>query len=121
VVATGGEWAQHEMRTRCDSRIPEAEARLHGAAHMHALWLLDDGREEEGQVHLLPTRKSQEWEAELQATEVERTRLEVPRPYATATAEKILELAEQAESLYNSRNPAEQRRLLENGAIELHL
>ncbi|HLQ44713.1 MAG TPA: hypothetical protein VK137_08300, partial [Planctomycetaceae bacterium] len=26
------------------------------------------------------TRKSQEWEAELQATQAERTRLEVPRP-----------------------------------------
>ena len=58
-------------------------------------------------------RKSQEWESELQATEVERTRLEVPRPYATATAEKILELAKQAEFLYKSQDPPEQRRLLE--------
>jgi site-specific DNA recombinase len=58
-------------------------------------------------------RKSQEWESELQATEVERTRLEAPRPHATATAEKILELAKRAEFLYKSQNPAEQRRLLE--------
>ena len=59
------------------------------------------------------TRKSQEWEAELTAFDAVRTRLEQPRPLATATAQKILELAKQAESLYQSQNPAEQRRLLE--------
>ena len=32
---------------------------------------------------------------------------------ATATAEKILELAKQAEFLYKTQDPAEQRRLLE--------
>ena len=37
----------------------------------------------------------------------------MPRPYATATAEKILELAKQAEFLYESQDPPEQRRLLE--------
>jgi hypothetical protein len=60
-------------------------------------------------------RKSQEWESELQATEEERERirLEVLRADATATAEKILELAKQAEFLYKSQNPVEQRRLLE--------
>ena len=59
------------------------------------------------------TRKSQEWEAELQTVEAEQARLEVPRPDATATAEKILELAKQAENLYKSQDPTEQRRLLE--------
>ena len=59
------------------------------------------------------TRKSQEWEAELQATEAERTRLQLPQAPATATVEKILELAKQAEFLYKSQNPTEQRRLLE--------
>ena len=60
-------------------------------------------------------RKSQEWESELHATEEERIRLEAPRDGATktATAEKILELAKQAEFLYESQNPTEQRRLLE--------
>jgi hypothetical protein len=48
-------------------------------------------------------------EAELQATEVERIRLAVPRPYATATAEKILELAKQAEFLYKPQNPGGRR------------
>ena len=47
------------------------------------------------------------------ASEAERTRLEVPRPLATATAEKILELAKQAEFLYKLQDPTEQRRLLE--------
>lgn len=59
------------------------------------------------------TRKSQEWEAELSAFEAGRTRLEQPRPLATATAQKILELAKQAESLYQSQDSAERRRLLE--------
>jgi hypothetical protein len=35
------------------------------------------------------TRKSQEWEAELQATEAERTRLQLPQAPATAIAKKI--------------------------------
>jgi hypothetical protein len=59
------------------------------------------------------TRKSQELEAELQATEAERTRLQLPRAPSTATAEKIIELAKQAEFLYRSQDPTEQRRLLE--------
>ena len=59
------------------------------------------------------TRKSQEWEAELSTFDAERTRLQQPRPPATATAQKILELAKQAEFLYRSQVPAEQRRLLE--------
>ena len=36
-----------------------------------------------------------------------------PRPLATVTAAKILELAKKAEFLYKTQNPAEQRRLLE--------
>jgi hypothetical protein len=59
------------------------------------------------------TRKSQEWEEELRTIDVERGRLEQPRPPAMATAGKILELARQAENLYKSQDPAEQRRLLE--------
>jgi site-specific DNA recombinase len=58
------------------------------------------------------TRKSKEWEAELQAVDGERSRLELPRPLATTTAERILELAKEAEFLYKSQEPAEQRRLL---------
>jgi hypothetical protein len=56
------------------------------------------------------TRKSQEWEAELQTVEAERARLEQLQPGATATAAKILELAKQAENLYKSQDPTEQRR-----------
>jgi hypothetical protein len=59
------------------------------------------------------TRKSQAWEAELQAIETERLRIDTPRETITVTAQKILELAKQAENLYKSQNPAEQRRLLE--------
>ena len=59
------------------------------------------------------TRKSQEWEAELQTVETERDRLELARPLAMASAAKILELAKQAEFLYKSQNSVEQPRLLE--------
>ena len=59
------------------------------------------------------TRKSAEWEAELATVDADRPRLEQPRPLATMTALKILELARNAESLYKTQNPAEQRRLLE--------
>jgi site-specific DNA recombinase len=59
------------------------------------------------------SRKSAEWEAELQTVDAERARLEAAHPPAAATAEKILELAKKAEILYKSQNPTEQRRLLE--------
>ena len=59
------------------------------------------------------TRKSTQWEAELQAIDAERTRLTQPWPAGSVTAGKILELAKQAENLYKSQDPAEQRRLLE--------
>jgi site-specific DNA recombinase len=59
------------------------------------------------------TRKSKEWEAEALTCKAEQARVERPRPPATATAQKILELAKQAEFLYRSQIPAEQRRLLE--------
>jgi hypothetical protein len=58
-------------------------------------------------------RKSQEWEAEVQTVDAEQVRREAPRATVMATAQKILELAKQAENLYKSQNPAEQRRLLE--------
>jgi site-specific DNA recombinase len=59
------------------------------------------------------TRKSAEWEAELQTIDDERARLERTHAPVIATAEKILELARKAEILYKSQNPTEQRRLLE--------
>jgi uncharacterized protein YmfQ (DUF2313 family) len=59
------------------------------------------------------TRRSQEWEAEVQAVDSERARLMQPRPCATATAARILELAKQAENLYKAQDPSEQRSLLE--------
>jgi hypothetical protein len=59
------------------------------------------------------TRKSAEWEAELQTVDAERARLERTHAPTVATAEKILELAKKAENLYKSQNPTEQRRLLE--------
>src|SRR5262249_46996961 len=59
------------------------------------------------------TRKSQEWEVELQAIDAERARIEQPRQDVLVTAEKTLELAKQAEFLYKNQDPAEQRRLLE--------
>src|SRR5262249_30137834 len=39
------------------------------------------------------TRKSQEWKAEVSEIDRERARIQQPRPSATATAAKILELA----------------------------
>ena len=59
------------------------------------------------------TRKSQEWEAELQTVDVERKRGKQPPVAVMATAAKITELAKQAEFVYNTQDPAEQRRLLE--------
>ena len=59
------------------------------------------------------TRKSAEWEGELQTIDAERARLERTHAPAILTAEKTLELAKRAEILYKSQNPTEQRRLLE--------
>ena len=58
-------------------------------------------------------RRSQGWEAELRVIDDERARVEQARPANVLTAAKTLELAKQAETLYRSQNPAEQRRLLE--------
>jgi hypothetical protein len=58
-------------------------------------------------------RKSQEWETELQEVRAERARIEPPRRPLVATAAHILELAKQAEFLYQTQDPREQRRLLE--------
>jgi Recombinase len=49
-------------------------------------------------------RKSKEWEAELQAVDIERSRLELPRPLATTTAERILELAKRPNFSTNRPN-----------------
>ena len=59
------------------------------------------------------TRKSQEWEAELRGVTGERARCEQPRRHVAAGALQILELAKQAEFLYQTQAPPEQRRLLE--------
>jgi DNA invertase Pin-like site-specific DNA recombinase len=59
------------------------------------------------------TRKSGDWEAELTAVDGELARCQQVRPTTMATAEKILELAKQAENLYKRQDSAEQRRLLE--------
>jgi site-specific DNA recombinase len=58
-------------------------------------------------------RKSQAWEAELAVIDAEKMRVEVPPRPIIVTVQKILELAKQAENLYKSQNPGEQRRLLE--------
>ena len=64
---------------------------------------------------LSPPKKriSQEWEAEVSACDAEPARLAQPRPLAATTAQKIIELAKQAEFLYRSQIPTEQRRLLD--------
>jgi hypothetical protein len=59
------------------------------------------------------TRKSAEWDAELQTIDAERARLERTQAPFLATAEKTLELAKKAAILYKSQDPTEQRRLLE--------
>jgi site-specific DNA recombinase len=59
------------------------------------------------------TRKSQAWETELQDVSVERARCDQPWRSLTATGLQILELAKQAELLYQMQPPAEQRRLLD--------
>jgi hypothetical protein len=59
------------------------------------------------------TRKSKEWELELATSHQELGRVQRPDRAACVSASKILELAKQAETLFKSQNPAEQRRLLE--------
>jgi hypothetical protein len=49
------------------------------------------------------TRRSQEWEAELQTLDAERARLEQPRPCVTVTGLKILELAKEPNSFTKAR------------------
>ena len=58
-------------------------------------------------------RKEQAWEAEMRVIDDERARVEVVRPGSVLTAAKTLGLAKQAENLYKSQNPTEQRKLLE--------
>jgi DNA invertase Pin-like site-specific DNA recombinase len=58
-------------------------------------------------------RKSEEWETELGTIEAAMAQLSGPAPQYAVTGAKILELAKQAEFLYKSQNPTEQRRLLE--------
>ena len=77
---------------------------------------LDRGYEDylEGKIsETFWTRKSDEWETELGTVETEMGRLSRPAPDYAVTGQKILELVKQAEFLYKSQNPAEQRRLLE--------
>jgi len=77
---------------------------------------LDRGYEDflEGRIsEAFWTRKSQEWEAELQTVDRERARLQQSSTVAGVKAANILELAKQAENLYKSQVPAKQRRLLE--------
>jgi len=59
------------------------------------------------------TRKSEQWEEERRSLEAELLRLERPNGEMMLTSEKILELAKQAEFLYKTQDPIEQRRLLE--------
>ena len=49
----------------------------------------------------------------IQSVDAERGRLGQPRAAVMVTAQKILELAKQAEFLYKTQDPTEQRRLLE--------
>jgi site-specific DNA recombinase len=58
-------------------------------------------------------RRSAEWETKLQTIEAEQARVQQPKVVNLINGQKILELAKQAESLYKSQDPAEQRRLLE--------
>jgi hypothetical protein len=77
---------------------------------------LDRGYEDFVERHIsdeLWARKSQAWEAELAVIDAEKMRAEAPPRPIMVTFQKILELAKQAESLYKSQNPGEQRRLLE--------
>jgi hypothetical protein len=75
---------------------------------------LDRGYEDfvDGRIlEMFWTRKSEQWEVELRTIDGEQTRLQQPAMLVTAT--KILELAKQAENLYKSQDPTEQRRLLD--------
>jgi len=58
-------------------------------------------------------RRSGEWEAELQAVDAERARTDTPRTAIAVTGLRILELAKRAVFIYETQDPAEQRRLLE--------
>ena len=67
----------------------------------------------EGRITDLWTRKSEQCEEERQTLEGELVRLAQANGQVTVTAEKILELAKQADFLYKTQDPSEQRRLLE--------
>ncbi len=77
---------------------------------------LDRGYEDflEGRIsEAFWTRKSQDWEQELQTIDRERARLQQPSGVTFVKVAKILELAKQAENLYKSQIPTERRRLLD--------
>jgi site-specific DNA recombinase len=100
-------------------RSSDGDAERHRAAVLRELEQrrkLDRGYDDfvEGRIsEAFWARKSAAWEAELHTIDAEQARVEAPRPTMFVTAQKILELAKQAENLYQSQNPAEQRRLLE--------
>ena len=58
-------------------------------------------------------RKSEAWEEDLATVEAELSRRSGPAPACEATAQKILELAKRAYSLYVQQDFAERRRLLD--------
>ena len=59
------------------------------------------------------TRKSKEWEHERRTIEAELSQISRQNPCAVVTGKKIIELAKQAYLLYKTKDPAEQRKLLE--------
>jgi hypothetical protein len=61
------------------------------------------------------TRRSREWEAELQVLDGERARVQQPRPPVAVTARKTLGLARTGRKSLQIAESAEQRRLLETG------
>lgn len=59
------------------------------------------------------TRKCEEWEADLATIDAELARLSRPTPAYAATAERILELAKTAHSLYLEQPNVDRRRILD--------
>jgi site-specific DNA recombinase len=110
-IATALRATDEEVEERRSGSLRQLEQR-----HRTVLGKLDRGYDDFSAGRISEefwARKSREWESEVSAIDAERARLEQPQPLATVTAQKILELAKQAEILYKSQDPAEQRRLLE--------
>jgi hypothetical protein len=68
-------------------------------------FLTRESADDRAWVRLDRTRRSTQWETEIETIDHELTRLEQPNGSSVATAEKTLELAQRAGFLFESQDP----------------